>query len=114
MKIKSKFIILISIFSGTVFIILFIMLLKSNKIKTTDIGLGNGIKMDFILIHAGTFNMGSGEDIGEEDETPRHKVTISQPYYIGKYEVTQEQWESIMGSNPSFFKGSKLPVDTVS
>lgn len=43
-------------------------------------------------------------------ETPAHNVTISKGFYIGKYEVTQEQWEAVMNSNPSFFKGPKLAV----
>ena len=45
---------------------------------------------------------------------PAHKVTITKPFYLGKYEVTQEQWEAVMGSNPSHFKGPKNPVEQVS
>ena len=45
---------------------------------------------------------------------PAHNVTITKPFYFGKYLVTQEQWERIMGSNPSHFKGAKNPVDSVS
>jgi len=48
------------------------------------------------------------------DELPRHKVTITKPFYIGKYEVTQEQWVAVMGSNPSRFKGRRRPVENVS
>ena len=41
-------------------------------------------------------------------------MTITKPFYMGKYEVTQEQWENVMGGNPSHFKGAKNPVDRVS
>ncbi len=71
------------------------------------------LDMEFVLIPAGKFQMGS--TTGESDEKPVHWVRISQPFYLGKYEVTQAQWKTVMGSdNPSFFKGDNLPVDTVS
>lgn len=70
--------------------------------------------MEFVLIKDGSFMMGSYEEEGDEDETPRHKVTITKPFYMGKYEVNQEQWIEIMGENPSEFKNSQNPVDTVS
>ena len=43
---------------------------------------------------------------------PIHKVRITKPFYLGKYLVTQEQWEAVMGSNPSYFKGPKNPVES--
>jgi formylglycine-generating enzyme required for sulfatase activity len=49
-----------------------------------------------------------------DDETPQHRVSISKPFYLGKYEVTQAQWEAAMGSNPSEFKGRDNPVELVS
>jgi formylglycine-generating enzyme required for sulfatase activity len=57
-----------------------------------------------------------GDDNGEPDEKPVHKATITKPFYLGKYEVTQEQWEAVMGNNPprSYFKGGKNPVERVS
>ena len=81
--------------------------------KTID--LGNGVKLELVLIPAGKFMMGrpNGED-GGSDEQPQHKVRITRPFYIGKYELTQEQWERVMGNNPSNFKGAKNPVETVS
>ncbi|MGQ4809396.1 Hercynine oxygenase [Candidatus Entotheonellaceae bacterium PAL068K] len=72
----------------------------------------NSIGMEFRLIPAGTFMMGSLN--GEADEQPVHQVTISKPFYLGKYEVTQGQWQAVMGNNPSFFIGNpKLPVESV-
>jgi formylglycine-generating enzyme required for sulfatase activity len=68
--------------------------------------------MEFVLIPAGTFMMGSEK--GLSDERPVRKVTISKPFYLGKFEVTQKQWEGVMGRNPSNFKGAKNPVDSVS
>lgn len=82
--------------------------------KTETVVLGAGVSMEFVLIPAGVFQMGSPEEVGDEDETPRHQVTLTRPFYLGKYEVTQEQWVQLMGSNPSHFKGAKQPVDTVS
>jgi formylglycine-generating enzyme required for sulfatase activity/tRNA A-37 threonylcarbamoyl transferase component Bud32 len=69
--------------------------------------LGKEVKIDLVLIPAGKFMMGEpGKD---------HEVTLTQPFYMAKYEVTQEQWESVMGSNPSTkTKGPKLPVTDVS
>lgn len=87
---------------------------KSEVNKTEIIDLGDNVKMEFILISSGSFTMGSGESVGDSDEMPVHKVTISRSFYLGKYEVTQEQWAEIMGNNPSEFKGNKNPVENVS
>lgn len=76
--------------------------------------LGAGVSIEFVLISAGSFLMGSPKQSGEGDESPRHRVTITQPFYLGKHEVTQEQWQRLMDANPSNFKGAKLPVDSVS
>ena len=77
--------------------------------------LGKGIKLDLVLIPAGKFKMGSTEsEKGRDDNEPQHEVTLTKPFYMGKYEVTQEQWEAVMGSNPSSNKGPKLPVTVIS
>jgi formylglycine-generating enzyme required for sulfatase activity len=74
----------------------------------------NQTGIEFVLIPAGSFMMGSTN--GGSDEKPVHQVTISQPFYIGRYEVTQAQWQSVMGNNPSNFKdcGGNCPVEQVS
>ena len=74
----------------------------------------NSIGMKLRLIEPGEFMMGS--DKGGEwitDEKPVHKVKITKAFYIGVCEVTQEEYEKIMGKNPSSFKGAKLPVNCV-
>ncbi len=68
------------------------------------------IKMEFVRIKAGTFTMG---DKGEKDATP-HEVTLTKDYWMQTTETTQAQWEAVMGSNPSDFKGADLPVEQVS
>ena len=75
----------------------------------------NSIGMEFVPIPAGTFWMGSAERaMPFKDECPRHEVTISRPFHLGKYPVTQTQWRAVMGNNPSRFKGAEHPVDSVS
>jgi len=72
-------------------------------------------KLEMVLIPAGKFMMGSPEsEKGRDKGEPQHEVTITKPFFMGKYEVTQEQWESVMGKNPSEVKGAKLPVTRVS
>jgi len=81
--------------------------------KDLTIDLGGGVTMDFVLIRPGSFTMGTDLFNKGTDKTT-HKVTLTKPFLLGKYEVTQEQWEQVMGSNPSKFKGAKNPVETVS
>jgi len=76
-----------------------------------------GVRMDFVWIPAGTFRMGSpaSEKDRRDNEGPVHEVQITKGFWLGKYEVTQEQWQGVMGSNPSGFNGnSRLPVEQVS
>jgi len=72
--------------------------------------------MHFVFIPPGEFLMGSPED--EKDrmadrEGPVHKVRLTKPFYLGKYEVTQAAWKGVMGNNPSKFQGDRNPVETV-
>jgi formylglycine-generating enzyme required for sulfatase activity len=78
----------------------------------------NTVGIETVFVKGGTFKMGCTAEQGsdcESDEKPAHSVTVSD-FYIGKYEVTQEQWIRVMGgsNNPSYFKGGKLPVESVS
>ncbi|RIZ68931.1 MAG: formylglycine-generating enzyme family protein [Methylococcales bacterium] len=70
----------------------------------------------FVKINAGCFLMGKDTDLKESSpvEQPQHKVCISHPYYLSETEITQNQWESIMGSNPSKSKSLYKPVERVS
>jgi len=66
----------------------------------------DSIGMEFKLIPAGTFTMGEGDDA--------HEVALRNPFKIGIHEVTQDQYEQVMGNNPSEFKGADNPVENVS
>jgi len=83
--------------------------------KKLAVDLGKGVKLELVLIPAGEFMMGSPalDKDAKDDEKPQHRVRITKPFHLGKYPVTQEQWEAVMGSNPSDFKGPKNPVDTI-
>ena len=76
----------------------------------------NGITIDMVKVEAGTFMMGATSEMQKpyDDEKPVHQVTLTNNYYMGKYEVTQSLWQAVMGSNPSDFKGDDLPVERVS
>ena len=84
--------------------------------KELTVDLGNGVKLEMVLLPAGEFLMGSpdSDEAAYAEEKPQHRVRITKPFYLGKYPVTQEQWEAVMGSNPSNFKGPKNPVEKVS
>ena len=76
----------------------------------------NGISIEMVKVEAGSFNMGTTPEMEKpaDREKPVHRVTLTNNYYIGKYEVTQALWQAVMGSNPSYFKGDDLPVEKVS
>ena len=77
--------------------------------KYTDIVEIQKNPKDFVFIPSGSFKMGSSA--GRENEVPVLDVTITKPFYMGKYEVTQAEWQSIMGSNPSLYQGdNNLPA----
>jgi formylglycine-generating enzyme required for sulfatase activity len=82
----------------------------------TSVDLGKGVPMELVLIPAGELMIGSPETETnrDSDEGPQHRVRISQPFYMGKFEVTQEQYQAVMGQNPSRFQGAKNPVEQVS
>ena len=74
------------------------------------------VRFKMIRIEGGTFTMGATEEQGDDtfnDEKPMHDVTLSS-YSIGETPVTQELWQAVMGSNPSYYKGAQRPVENVS
>ena len=76
----------------------------------------NGVSFRMVSVEGGTFTMGATSEQGSDardDEKPTHSVTLSS-YYMGETEVTQALWQAVMGSNPSGFSGSDLPVERVS
>ena len=76
----------------------------------------NKLINNMVYVSGGTFTMGGTSEQGsdaDDSEKPTHSVTLSS-YYICKYEVTQALWRAVMGSNPSYFKGDNLPVESVS
>jgi formylglycine-generating enzyme required for sulfatase activity len=79
------------------------------------IDLGDGVKLELVLIPAGRFRMGSQKN--EKDRSydeKQHWVVITKPFYMEKYEVTQEQWKKVIGANPSTFKTANNPVEMIS
>jgi formylglycine-generating enzyme required for sulfatase activity len=115
---------------------------KPGKVDVVDFG--EGVKLEMVLVPAGKFKMGftkkmladfkvdlqedikknTKKELGKEQldavdlimsiQGKQHEVTLTKPFYMGKHEVTQEQWEAVMGKNPSEEKGAKLPVTDVS
>jgi len=67
----------------------------------------------FVKVEGGTFLMGSPlSEFGRYENEVQHSVTVSS-FYIGKYEVTQKIYQTVMGKNPSYFKGDNLPVEMI-
>ena len=79
------------------------------------IPVNSNVYVELVKVEAGSFNMGATPEMENPDEfeKPVHRVTLTNNYYIGKYEVTQALWQAVMGSNPSCFKGDDLPVEMV-
>ncbi|MBD2359227.1 SUMF1/EgtB/PvdO family nonheme iron enzyme [Tolypothrix sp. FACHB-123] len=89
---------------------------NSNKqAKSFKEDLGNGITLEMVFIPGGSFKMGSpsNEKGRREDESPQHDVNVP-AFFIGRFEVTQEQYQQVMGKNPSNVKREKRPVEQVS
>lgn len=87
--------------------------INSNQEKL--ITLPGGVEMEFVWIPPGTFIMGSPENEKDRyDDETRHRVTLTQGFWMGKYEVTQAQWEAVMNANPSRFESGNRPVESVS
>src|SRR5437868_3457237 len=74
----------------------------------------NTIGMKLVWIPPGSFMMGSPKEEPErKGDEPQHKVTLTKGFYMGAYPVTGDEWQAVMGKNPSRFKGKKLPVEMV-
>jgi len=86
--------------------------MSQSKALQEVVGLGLGVDLELVRIPAGSFVMGSNK--GEGDERPLHLVTIPRPFRLGKHQVTQRQWQAVMGSNRSHFKRPDCPVESVS
>ena len=84
--------------------------------NTISIPVKDGISIDMVRVEAGTFTMGATAEMKDpyDEEKPTHRVTLTDDYYIGKYEVTQALWQAVMDNDPSYFKGDNLPVEWVS
>ncbi len=83
--------------------------------KCKTIILPGGAEMEMIYCPPGEFMMGSpATERGRGDDETQHCVRLTKGFWLGKYPVTQQQWQSVMGTNPSKFKGHDLPVETVS
>jgi formylglycine-generating enzyme required for sulfatase activity/tRNA A-37 threonylcarbamoyl transferase component Bud32 len=90
----------------------------ARSVRTAQIykeDLGNGVSLPMVKIPAGSFMMGSpsNEKGSSSNEKPQHKVNLKS-FYLGQTEITQVQYQAIMGNNPSSFKGAELPVEEVS
>lgn len=78
--------------------------------RVNSLSLPGEVKLELRWVRAGSFIMGGGRD---EDESP-HRVTLTQDFWLGTYEVTQAQWQAVLGEQPSGFRGASLPVENVS
>ena len=88
---------------------------QPQKLALEIVDIGKGVSLELLIVPAGKFTMGSPiSETGRTSNELEHEVTISKSFFLGKYEVTQAQWEAIMDDNPSSEGGAKLPVTDVS
>ncbi|MBP8979643.1 MAG: formylglycine-generating enzyme family protein [Syntrophobacterales bacterium] len=103
------------VLAGLFFLVLTTFLVEFAGAQPPDFR--NSLGMTFVWIPPGDFMMGAaGQESGRGSDEPRHQVTITRPFYLQNREVTQGQWEQVMGSNPSRFRscGRECPVEQVS
>ena len=87
---------------------------RTNKFDVTAYGEGDASPEGFALVRGGTFTMGSPQDEpGRSSWEIQHEVTLTRDFYMGETEVSQAQWVSVMGSNPSWAECDECPVDGV-
>jgi len=83
--------------------------------EEVTLDLGGNVGIEFVRIPAGSFLMGTPESAREGPGETQHEVTITRPFYMGRYEVARAQYERVMGKNPSIVHpGSKMPAEEVS
>ena len=84
--------------------------------NTIKIPLSDSVNIEMVKVEHGTFEMGASRKMkySKKSATPTHRVTLTKDYYIGKYEVTQALWKTVMGDNPSPYKNDNYPVCNVS
>jgi formylglycine-generating enzyme required for sulfatase activity len=92
---------------------------RVQKLEELTVTLPGGVPMTFVKIPPGEFMMGSDgnedEFLPQADERPRHPVRITEPFYLGRTEVTQRQWEAVMGETWFYFRGDRdRPADCIS
>jgi formylglycine-generating enzyme required for sulfatase activity len=84
---------------------------KLPEVQETTVDLGGAVRLVLVRIPAGSFMMGDDSNASAQ---PAHQVTIKNPFWLGKYEVTQEQWQAVVGRNTSDFRGWKDPAENIS
>lgn len=97
------------------FVYFFILCFSLNLLHTQEPQVTNSIGMELVYIPPGTFIMGSpyDADMHQSDETP-HEVRLTNGFYMSATEVTQAQWQEVMGVNRSYFQGDSLPAEKMS
>ncbi len=87
---------------------------SEGKAEVMTENIGNGVSLEMVKIPGGRFLMGSPKTEAEryDYEGPQHYVNVPE-FFMGKYPVTQAQWQAVMGNNPSYFKGKNRPVERV-
>ena len=100
-------------------ILMFVLALMANNsvsqvVEAGDLEYGlNAQATTLIYVEGGSFMMGSDDCDIYYFQQPIHEVSVSS-FYISKYQITQNEWQEVMGSNPSWFRGDKLPVEQIS
>lgn len=86
------------------------------RLHVLSFWLPGGVALELMRIPAGTFLMGSPQEEQDrwDDEGPQTEVTIARDFFMGKFEITQAQWQAVMGNNPSYLIGDAQPVESVS
>ncbi len=95
------------------FSIIALPILLSGCASTSNHPIAMSINQDMVLVEGGEFTMGSDSDTAAKSERPAHSVRVDS-FYLSKFEVTQELFESVMGSSMSYFAAPDVPVNNLS